>query len=232
MESIYSDSKNNPVVEQMKIKIDARERKRIKQARSYFENKEHQVTVSQMQYGDFVCDNVCIEYKTTRDFIQSVQTGRVFRQAINMRNNYKYPIVMIEAEHDKMDKEIRSSQFYGIPFSWKQFYGAYASLCATCNVVIVKNFTEALKFMDRIFEKCNDNKLRVFVKPETPSEQWIVNFLCSQKGNGIGVKTAERIVDTLGLETLEDLLNVTSEDLLSVKGVGQNHTKKIMKMIR
>ena len=216
----------------MEIVIDARERKRIKQARSFFENKEHKVSVKQMPYGDFVCDNVCIEYKTTRDFIQSVQTGRVFRQAINMRNNFQHPFVMIEAEHDKMSKEIRSSQFYGIPFSWKQFYGAYASLCATCNVVIVKNFTEALKFMDRIFEKCNDDKLRVFVRPETQSEQWIVNFLCSEKGSGIGINTAELIINTLGLETLEDVMKLDKADLLSVKGVGQNTANKIMKMIR
>lgn len=188
--------------------------------------------VSTLPYGDFVCDKVCIEYKTTRDFIQSVQTGRVFRQAINMKNHYPYPFVFIEAEHDKMDREIRSSQFYGIPFSWKQFYGAYASLCATCNVVIVKNFTEALKFMSRIFEKCNDDKARVFVKPETPTEQKIINFLCSEKGDGIGVTTAGLVVDALGIETLEDLLSLTKQDLLSVKGVGQYTADKIMKMIR
>ena len=216
----------------MKVIIDARERKRIRQARSFFENKEHTVLVKQMQYGDFVCDNVCIEYKTTRDFIQSVQTGRVFRQAINMKNNYKYAFVFIEAEHEKMDKAIRSSQFYGIPFSWKQFYRAYASLSAVCNVVIVKNFTEALKFMEKIFEKCNDNKSRVFVKPETPSEQPLINFLCSEKGSGIGVAVAGKIVDGLNLKTLHDLLNVTKEDLLSIDGVGQNTAKKIMKMIK
>ena len=216
----------------MEILIDSRERKRIKQARSFFENKEHRVKVSTLPYGDFVCDKVCIEYKTTRDFIQSVQTGRVFRQAINMKNHYQYPFVFIEAEHDKMDREIRGSQFYGIPFSWKQFYGAYASLSATCNVVIVKNFTEALKFMDRIFEKCNDDKARVFVKPETPSEQRIINFLCSEKGSGIGVNTAGLVVDALNIETLEDLLSLTKQDLLSVKGVGQYTADKIMKMIR
>ena len=216
----------------MKVTIDARERKRIKQARSFFENKGHRVNVKTVPYGDFVCDKVCIEYKTTRDFIQSVQTGRVFRQAINMKNHYQYPFVFIEAEHDKMDREIRSSQFYGIPFSWKQFYGAYASLSCTCNVVIVKNFTEALKFMSKIFEKCNDDNLRMFVKPETPSEQRIVNFLCSEKGNGIGVNTASLIVDALGLETLEDLMDLTKQDLLSVKGVGQYTANKILGMIR
>ena len=148
-----------------------------------------------------------------------------------MKNNYKHPVIIIEAEHEKMDKAIRSSQFYGIPFSWKQFYGAYASLCATCNVVIVKNFTEALKFMDRIFEKMNDDKSRVFVKPETPSEQFIVNFLCAEKGNGIGVVMAENIVTSLGLKTLKDLAKVKKKDLLSVKGVGQYTAEKIMKMI-
>ena len=216
----------------MQIVIDARERKRIKQARSFFENKEHKVLVKQMPYGDFVCEDVCIEYKTTRDFIQSVQTGRVFRQAINMRNNFKHPFIVIEAEHNDMDKAIRGSQFVGIPFSWKQFYGAYASLCTTCNVVIVKNFTEALKFMDKIFEKCNDEKLRVFVKPETPTEQRIINFLCSEKGNNIGVHTAQLVVESLQLETLDDLLKVTKEDLLQIKGVGQYTADTIMKMIR
>lgn len=217
----------------MKVVIDARERKRIKQARSFFENKEHSVQVKQMQYGDFTCGDVCIEYKTTRDFIQSVQSGRVFRQAINMKNNYQYSFIFIEAEHDKMDKAIRSSQFYGIPFSWKQFYGAFASLSATCDgVVIVKNFTEALKFMEKIFEKCNDNKLRHFVKPEQSSEQWIVNFLCAEKGDGVGVKMAEKIMTTLKLETLSDMIEVTMDDLMSVDGVGKVTAEKIYRRIK
>ena len=59
----------------MHVTIDGRERKRIKQGRNYFENKGHKVSVKVLKYGDFVCEDVCIEYKTTRDFIQSVQTG-------------------------------------------------------------------------------------------------------------------------------------------------------------
>lgn len=216
----------------LKVKIDAREGKRIRQGQKYFEKEGFEVSISQMQHGDFVCGNCCIEYKTTRDFINSVQTKRVFRQAINMRNNFEHSFVFVEGEHDKMDRAIRSSQFQGIPFSWKGFYGAIASLSTYSNVLIVKNYTEALKLMSRLFEKCNDGKSRSFVAPPTTSEQWIVNFLSCEQGDGIGVKLAEKIMNSLGLKTLEDIFNISKEDLLEINGVGEMTANKIMKRIR
>ena len=216
----------------MKVKIDAREGKRIKQATLYFDKQGYQVSTSQMKYGDFVCGNCCIEYKTTRDFITSVQTKRVFRQAINMKNNFKHSYVFIEAEHDKRDRAIRSSQFHGMPFSWQGFYGAVASLSTYSNVIIVKNFTEALKLMNKLFEKCNDNSSRTFIPPQTTSAQWIVNFLACDQGDGIGVKLAEKIMNGLELKTLADLFDVTKEDLMSIRGVGEATADKIMRRIK
>ena len=216
----------------MEILIDAREGKRIKQATAFFEKKGHSTQVKQMKYGDFVSGNTCIEYKTTKDFIQSVQTKRVFRQAINMNNKFKHSFVFVEGEHDKMDKAIRSSRFYGIPFSWKGYYGAIASLSTYSNVIIVKNFTEALKFMEHIFEKCNDDKVRNFIAPPTDDEKWCVNFLACEKGDNIGVTIAKRIVDELEIKTLTDLLNISKEDLMSVRGIGENTANKIMERIK
>lgn len=216
----------------MKVIIDSREGKRIKQASAFFEKKGHSVQVKQMKYGDFLSGNTCIEYKTTKDFIQSVQSRRVFRQAINMSNKYEHSFVFVEAEHDKMDKAIRSSRFCGIPFSWNGYYGAIASLSTYTKVIIVKNFTEALKFMEHIFEKCNDNKIRNFIAPPTTDEKWCINFLACEKGDNIGVTIAKRIVDELEINTLTDLLNLTKEDLMSVKGIGENTANKVMRRIK
>ena len=216
----------------MEVNIDAREGKRIKQATDYFDKQGYHVVTSQMKYGDFVCGNCCIEYKTTRDFINSVQTRRVFRQAINMKNNFKYSYVFIEAEHDKMDRAIRSSQFHGVPFSWSGFYGAVARLSTYSNVLIVKNFTEALKLMNKLFEKCNDGNSVEFIAPKTSDEQWIVNFLACNQGDGIGVKLAEKIMNGLELKTLSDLMEIEKEDLMNVRGVGETTADKIMERIK
>ena len=217
----------------MDVWIDYRETKRIKQSSKFFEKKGHNVIIKELLYGDFICGDCCIEYKTTKDFINSVQDKRVFRQAINMRNHFKHSFVVIEAEHKKIDRAIRDSLFHkGGTFSWNQFYGAVASLSTYSNVLIVPNFTEGLKLMNYLFEKCNDDKIRTFVKPVTSEEQWLVNFLCCEKGKNLGIKKAKLIVDELGLETLYDLFSITKEDLLSIKGVGEATADSIMERIR
>ena len=83
----------------MKIKIDSREKNRIKTATEYYKKQGCNIQTTELEIGDYLFDNqVCFEFKTIPDFITSIQDGRVFNQAINMAENYDYHYIVIQGD--------------------------------------------------------------------------------------------------------------------------------------
>ena len=61
----------------------------------------------------------------------------------------------------------------------------------------------------------------------TPTKEGIITYLASGQIRGIGKKTAEKIYDTFGLETLE-ILDKEPRKLLTVRGISEKKLKKII----
>lgn len=212
------------------IKIDSREGKRVQPCKDFFKDSDtFEVEVKQLPYGDFVCGCCAIEYKATEDLIHSIQNRRIFKQAVNLSNNFKHAYVFMEAEKVKLNNAIKKSQFVGQPFSWKQYYGAIASLSQICIPIVVPNFKAACELMSKLFIKCNDNKIRTVFSHQKRYDNFLVNALSSI--DGIAGNTALLVVDELGLESFNDLNNVTYDDLIGIKGIGKVTARKIMKSI-
>lgn len=50
-----------------------------------------------LEVGDFLLsDRVVVERKTCSDFVSSLVDGRLFRQAGDMKNNFEYPLIIVE----------------------------------------------------------------------------------------------------------------------------------------
>ena len=53
-----------------------------------------------LKVGDYICsDRVCIERKTSEDFINSIIDGRLFQQAEELIDNFTKPIIIIEGNY-------------------------------------------------------------------------------------------------------------------------------------
>lgn len=61
----------------------------------------------------------------------------------------------------------------------------------------------------------------------TPTKEGIIAYLASGQIRGIGKKTAERIFDTFGMETLQ-VLDQEPKKLLTVKGISEKKLRKII----
>lgn len=212
----------------MILYIDSREGKRISPCLSHFKNTTYETEVKQLRYGDFVCGNAAIEYKATEDLIHSIQSKRIFKQAVNLANNYEHAFIFMEAEKVKLQNAIKKSQFVGQPFSWAQYYGAISSLSQIVVPIVVPNFKQACELMARLFVKCNDGKIRTVFTNAKKYDSFLVNSLSSIDGID---KFALPIIDTLELKCFEDLCNVTYDDLISVKGIGKKKAETVMKAI-
>ena len=61
----------------------------------------------------------------------------------------------------------------------------------------------------------------------TPTREGIISYLASGQIRGIGKKTAERIFDTFGMDTLQ-ILDSEPRKLLTVRGISEKKLKKII----
>ena len=215
----------------MKVTIDSREQSRIKSATEYYTNQGLEVEVTELPIGDYIFNNqVCFEYKTIPDFISSIQSGRVFNQAINMAENYDYHYVIIQGDEHTRSRSLGMSRNY-IPVNITQYLGAIASLNRFTTVIESYNpiIEEAYYRMQITAHKALMNKPLVKKFPKKHRNP-ALNFLCYSI-YGINYKKAQVIVDTYELESLDELFELTKEKLLNIEGIGEKTAQNIIEAI-
>ena len=68
--------------------------------KDYLESLGAMVKVLPLKVGDFICsERVCVERKTSNDFISSIVDGRLFEQAEELQNNFDKPIILVEGDY-------------------------------------------------------------------------------------------------------------------------------------
>lgn len=218
----------------MQITIDSREQTRIKSATKYFKEQGLEVTVEELEIGDYIfsdgTNEVCFEFKLTSDFVASIQDGRVFNQSINMAENYDYAFVMVHGDLATRSKCIAMSRNYR-EVNLFQYIGAISSLNRYVTVLQCYSpfINESYYTMMTQAKKCLQNKPIVKKFPRKDKNPCF-NFLCHDV-YGINWKKAKAIVDTLNLHSKKDLDRLTKDQLTAVEGIADKTAEKILKAI-
>lgn len=211
----------------MRVQIDYREKKRLDKAQEYYDGKGYDVSVETLETGDYVFDEkVAFEYKTFSDLFSSIMDNRVFDESLRQSEKYPYHYVIIVGnEKDRKNSMYRLYKLR-IKFTMKQYYGALARLNTYTNVIFAPNTNKAFKIMECQATKCLDSKplIRELTKKSLNPALNILMMLPDVKYN-----RAKSICDTLELETVEDLMNVTREDLLKVNRIGDRIADNILR---
>ena len=220
------------------VSIDDREQKRGFRAFRYYRDETSEITPesAELVYGDFVFSDdvtglsVAFEYKTLEDFIASIYDNRVFNQALNQSNSFDYHFVIVVGTDKEKQELIRDKKRYtGEYMSNNQFYGAYASLLNITSLVQVPNERTAFLVMGKIAVKCLSDKpvLKRYSKSRgSPALRLLANNV-----HRIGEKTAVNICNTLKLESIQDVFNLTTDDLIKVEGIGEKTANNILKQL-
>lgn len=218
----------------MNVIIDARETDRIRPAMFYF-SINNNVSVQELETGDYLFEEngkyAVFEYKTMSDFINSVNEGRVFNQAIDQQRQFPNHFVIIEGT-DEDRKTLSNEKYYatGVSFTKAQFYGAIARLNTFTTVLRVPNRKTAFELMEQQAKKCFDDKAiaKTFPKSEGNAAFRYLCYCCQ----GVGSKTAEKIVDELNLNNLEDVISLKKDDLMSIHRIGESTATTILEQVR
>lgn len=225
----------------MKLVIDNREdTKRINSATRFFST--YSVSTSQLPIGDYLfADKVVFEYKTPSDMVNSIIDGRIFRQAHNMEQYPFHYVIIVGNVADEINRR-NEPKYYNKynrmrAFTIKSYLGALARLYTYTTVIHVDNNQQAWILMQYLVEKLlEDNKnIKAIDKPHFKLTDPIASFLgCIYVNNSqrLSIKQAVLIREHCHLETLEDLLNVTYEDLVDIKGIGSKTAKAVMEAIK
>ena len=218
----------------MKIQIDSREKDRVKSASKYFKEQGLEVEVCELEIGDYIftdgTNEVVFEFKLISDFITSIQDHRVFNQSVEMAENYDYAFVMIHGDLATRSKCIAMSRNYR-EVNVFQYIGAISSLNRYITVLQCYSpyINESYYTMMKQAQKCLNDKPIVKKYPRKHKNP-AFNFLCYCI-YGINYKKAQIITDTYNLESLNDLLTLTQEDLTNIDGIGKNTATKILQAI-
>ena len=209
----------------MKVYVDNREtEKRKERAKKIFKNIE----IKKLNCGDYVCGNTAIEFKKDDDFISSVKDKRIFRQVIEMNQKYHNTYVIV---YGNMGKAIQKTRYYGHSFSVNQYLGALSSLVQITNVLVVENENQAFKLAKKLFEKSNDNKNRNVIIPKKVKDKNKMISILMLIGD-INSTRAEQIINGLKIKNLNQLINLTEDDIKSLNGFGDKTAKKIVKWLK
>lgn len=213
------------------VKVDVREGSRIKYAQS--EYKKLNPVVEQLPVGDYVFVGyngveVVFEYKEDGDFLSSItgDSHHLHNQTYDMILNFDYTFVIVQCVD--LIKLINERYYQtGQDISISQVNGAVAELSTVSTVLFTQTTYQAFDLMMRVAGKIIQGKPFKYAYGKK-SKNFALNSLSAMKGVD---KYAEIICNELNLKTLNDLLNVTKEDLLTIDGVGSKKADLILKNI-
>ncbi len=175
--------------------------------------------------GDFLLSkDVCVEKKTVGDFLSSLIDGRLFKQAKNMMEHFKKPVIILECNSDiYSERKVHPNAIRG----------AISSLCVDYRIPIINSSCEkeTAIFIHNIAKREqieNDKlvRLRGERKPFSEKEQkeYVITSL-----PGIGRKTSQNLLKHF--KTVKKVFNADEKELKKVKNIGKKTIVNIKKII-
>ena len=177
-----------------------------------------------LEVGDFVLsDRVVVERKDVEDFASSIIDGRLFQQAVKLKEAYAKPVIIVEGETLSGSGRVRPEAMmgayasilidFGIPTAWTQKPSETAQLIF------------AIARREQIQDK-RVPRIMTALKPSSVEEQQ--EFIVSSLPN---VDRA-RAKSLLGaFQTVERVFIASQEELMSVTGIGEKISEEIRRVL-
>ena len=206
----------------VKIIVFMDKRENASRISQYFDQYECDLQKKMLLYGDFlVSDRVCIERKTTSDFISSIVDRRLFQQLKDLKENFEKPILIIEGD-----------SLYG-RLQPNAIRGALASIVLDFQIPIIwtKDLAETAGMVywiarrEQIDEKrpipIRSGKKTTSIKEQ---QEFLIHGL-----PGISLVRSKALLKHF--KTPEKIFNSDEKEMLKVKNIGKGTVKKIKKLL-
>lgn len=181
------------------------------------------IEMKTLPVGDYiVAPETVVERKSIKDLISSVFDGRLFDQCNRLKENFQFPIILMEGNMDEIN-EITENPLI--------FYGAVSSIALDFKIPVIAT-PSADHTAKLLVSMCSRKEL-----PKGPFLKKIKKSNDIQKQQlvalsslpGVGEKLAIRMLEKFGSPS--KVFNASSTELAKVQGLGNARAKKIKKML-
>ena len=184
---------------------------------------EIDVKVQSMAVADYqVSDEVAIERKTAKDFVDSIIDKRLFKQARELSEEFKKPILILEGD-----------DLYSGMVNANAIRGSIASIALDFGISIIptRNAQDTAAMIKRIAIREQNGErapvqIRTDKKPVSLLEQQL--FIVESLPN-IGPVNAKNLLEHFG--SVAAIINASEKELQEVEGIGNKTAENIKKVI-
>ncbi|MCL5430509.1 MAG: helix-hairpin-helix domain-containing protein [Candidatus Marsarchaeota archaeon] len=178
-----------------------------------------EIEVKTVPIGDYLAsDRVCIERKTVADFESSIMNGRLFDQLERLRNEYDFPILILEGDQDtfRLKHNIINGTIvaiyidFGIPVLFSHAPANTAELIA--------NIAKREQAGGNRREPSAKGGARAYTNRQF--QEFIIGNL-----PGVGPKLAKALLKHFG--SIKKISNAKIEDLMEVEKIGKKKAERI-----
>ena len=181
------------------------------------------VKVNTMAVADYqVSEEVAIERKTAKDFVDSIVDKRLFKQARMMMEEFKKPIMILEG-----------NDFYSGFINPNAIRGAMTSIALDYGISIIPTRTEedTAAMIKRIaIREQKGEKRSIQIRTERkPQNLWEQQLFIIESLPNIGPVHAKRLLEHFG--TVKAVLEADEKKLQEVEGIGKKTAKNIREVV-
>jgi len=177
----------------------------------------------QLDIGDYIVSSrIGVERKNVDDFLDSLITGKLFKQLSMLRSAYSRPVLVLEGENVLTRRNISHNAIFGSLSSISIDFGI--------PVITTRDENETADLL-RIMAKREQrkDKKNVIIRGEKPQmstreqQQYLVEGLPN-----ISAVLAKRLLNHFG--SIKDIANASTEELRQVKGIGLQIAEEIVNL--
>lgn len=184
---------------------------------------EFDVKVQAMAVGDYqVSDEVVIERKTAKDFVDSIVDKRLFKQARSLMEEFKRPLIILEGD-----------DLYNGMINPNAIRGSIASIALDFGISIIptRNAQDTAAMIKRIaIREQSGEKTPIQIRTDKkPVNLWEQQLFIIESLPNIGPVNAKNLLEHFG--TVANIINASESQLQEVEGIGKKTAANIRKVV-
>lgn len=184
---------------------------------------EIDVKVQAMAVGDYqVSDEVVIERKTAKDFVDSIVDKRLFKQARSLMEEFKRPLIILEGD-----------DLYNGMINPNAIRGSIASIALDFGISIIptRNAQDTAAMIKRIaIREQSGEKTPIQIRTDKkPVNLWEQQLFIVESLPNIGPVNAKNLLEHFG--TVANIINASESQLQEVEGIGKKTAANIRKVV-
>lgn len=184
---------------------------------------EIDVKVQAMAVGDYqVSDEVVIERKTAKDFVDSIVDKRLFKQARSLMEEFKRPLIILEGD-----------DLYNGMINPNAIRGSIASIALDFGISIIptRNAQDTAAMIKRIaIREQSGEKTPIQIRTDKkPVNLWEQQLFIIESLPNIGPVNAKNLLEHFG--TVTNIINASESQLQEVEGIGKKTAANIRKVV-